>query len=72
MLMQMEVTWRSHPILTWTPGKIRVPLFLVQHIYVSSSAVKKSFFSLVRSVSVNADIFTTRDKIKRILGECFY
>ena len=31
--------------------------------YISSSAVKKSVFSRVRSTSKNADIFTTRDEI---------
>ena len=37
--------------------------FDVNTKYISSSAVKKSVFSRVRSTSENADIFTARDEI---------
>ena len=44
--------------------------FEVNTKYISSSAVKKiSFFSRVRSMSENADIFTAQDEIYLVFAE---
>ena len=43
--------------------------FEVNTKYISSSAVKKKYFSRVRSTSENADIFTSRDEIYLVFTE---
>ena len=44
-------------------------LFEVNTKYISSSAMKKSVFSRVRSTSENADIFTALDEIYLVFAE---
>ena len=59
VLLHMEVTWRSHTILTWTSWNTRVPLFWVLHIYTMDrtgpvSAVGKASWLQIQGSQVQS------------------
>ena len=76
MLQANMIKSRQYPILdkcykmTGIYGYIEdINFFEMNTKYISSSALKKQYFSRVRSTSENADISTTRDEIYLVFAE---